>query len=499
MRERDFKERKKWEFTLLLISVVIVFSFIYINQVSSLAVSSNTTTESIEHMWIGDTSIYEVTYSSHDKLVYLGGNSGVFGVYNRTSNSTEDLRGVDIGDWIGTTRLDDVTYDSNDKLIYFGGLSGLFGVYNRTSNTTENLNTTDSGNWIGTTVIYDLIYDSNDKLIYFVGDSGVFGLYNRTSNSTENLNSTDPGNWIGTTSLQSVTYDSNNKLIYLAGASGIFGAYNRTSNTTTVATATTATTTSSSPSGGGIVLGQPTQTNSWDVINPDQPAEMIITNPGIDLTKIIIQTTETVTGGSVTVTKIDILAQSDLEIGLLGEVYQTFKIDTINLTDNNIANATIEFRVNKTWIEQQGGGIENISLYRKEDSANKWNTLNTTYLSEDSNYYYFLAISPGFSSFTIALKLAGIIECVPEEKRCVGNNLEQCNIEGTAWETVETCEYECKRKKCISEIELSTVLFYMLIVVLSGSILFVIFKGYKYFSKRRVQKGLGESKKTLHG
>ncbi len=41
--------------------------------------------------------------------------------------------------------------------------------------------------------------------------------------------------------------------------------------------------------------------------------------------------------------------------------------------------------------------------------------------------------------------------CNPGELKCVGNALQKCNPEGTAWFVLETCEHGCENNACISE------------------------------------------------
>ena len=170
---------------------------------------------------------------------------------------------------------------------------------------------------------------------------------------------------------------------------------------TTTYTVTAATTTG----GGGITAGQPTQTHSWNIITENEPVTMTIVEPEIDLTQITITTTETVTSASITVTAIDVTPQSDIRISISGMNYQGFKIDTLEINDANIANVTIEFRVNKTWIEENYANYDSVTLYRKTEPGNQWGALNTTLINEDSEFYYFSAVSPGFSLFVVLLDL----------------------------------------------------------------------------------------------
>lgn len=87
-----------------------------------------------------------------------------------------------------------------------------------------------------------------------------------------------------------------------------------------------------------------------------------------------------------------------------------------------------------------------------------------------------------------------MIECIPEERKCIGNVLQQCSTNGMTWETIETCDYECRKNKCVDKFEFSILIFYIIVVVLSIGILIVIFVGYRYFSKKHTQKVWDKSK-----
>ncbi|MBA7701626.1 hypothetical protein ES703_110367 [subsurface metagenome] len=182
--------------------------------------------------------------------------------------------------------------------------------------------------------------------------------------------------------------------------------------------------------GGGITKGQPTETNILTDISPDQPVETIIDNPEIDITKITVEVNQEVQSASITVTVIDVTPQSDIQIRVDGINYQGFKIDTTNLNDTNTENVTIDFRVNKTWLDEQDLTYDSVALYRKPGKPNIWDELNTSFVSEDEDYYYFSAISPGFSIFVIVIDLSV----------CNNNNI--CETE--LGENEMNCPNDCK-------------------------------------------------------
>jgi PGF-pre-PGF domain-containing protein len=86
-----------------------------------------------------------------------------------------------------------------------------------------------------------------------------------------------------------------------------------------------------------------------------------------------------------------------------GEVYKSLNIWVGNsgfATPSNIENAVISFKVDKSWMQDKKIDKSSITLNRYSDK--KWNQLQTSLVSEDNNYLYFTAQTPGFSPFVIA-------------------------------------------------------------------------------------------------
>ena len=84
---------------------------------------------------------------------------------------------------------------------------------------------------------------------------------------------------------------------------------------------------------------------------------------------------------------------------LTGKVYHYIKIDKTNIKDEDIDKATIRFRVEKNWIQQNRINESTIALYRY---TNRWEKLPTRKVSEDATDVYFEAESSGLSIFAIA-------------------------------------------------------------------------------------------------
>ncbi|MBN1763577.1 MAG: PGF-pre-PGF domain-containing protein, partial [Methanomicrobia archaeon] len=115
-----------------------------------------------------------------------------------------------------------------------------------------------------------------------------------------------------------------------------------------------------------------------------------------NITRIIITANNTIRNASV---MIQPLGEALFAINVSGVPYCYFNVTTTNLTDNAIANATIEFKVNRTWINASNVDKATIILSRYHD--NHGDTLPTVKIGEDNTSLYFSAVTPGFSVFVI--------------------------------------------------------------------------------------------------
>jgi len=84
------------------------------------------------------------------------------------------------------------------------------------------------------------------------------------------------------------------------------------------------------------------------------------------------------------------------------------KIET-NIPSGAVTQATIKFRVPKSTISLLSLDPSSVQLYRLDTT---WSALSTTVVGQDGNYYYYEAVSPGFSYFAIAGKPL-VAESVP--------------------------------------------------------------------------------------
>ncbi len=83
-----------------------------------------------------------------------------------------------------------------------------------------------------------------------------------------------------------------------------------------------------------------------------------------------------------------------------GKLYKQMKISVGNERfEENIDQGYIEFRVPKSWLEENGINPATVALNRYHGEA--WNPLSTEITGEDEEFYYFRAETPGFSLYAI--------------------------------------------------------------------------------------------------
>lgn len=83
-----------------------------------------------------------------------------------------------------------------------------------------------------------------------------------------------------------------------------------------------------------------------------------------------------------------------------GNIYKSFNIwiDNVNV-NNNIEDAAVDFKVEKTWLKANGLDESSIVLNMYDDG--KWVEIPITLTSEDSQYIYFTAEVSKYSTFAI--------------------------------------------------------------------------------------------------
>ena len=240
-------------------------------------------------------------------------------------------------------------------------------------------------------------------------------------------------------------------------------------------------------SGGGSLPPAPTTTTETiTTASPGSPAVVSINNPSMGLTKLTVNVSQTVSNLSITITKLNSTQGADLRISLgrNGALYEAYEIST-TLSNSNISNVEINFKVNKTWLANQNKTVTSVRLYRYVNNA--WTRITTTLTGQDSQYYYFSAVSPGFSTFVVFF---GEFECDPGEKRCFENQVQLC-LGNATWLVTEKCLGDCKDGECLEtpfKFDLKTLYFVGGIVIAGLIVVFLL---------RRIPIGKNKSSKEV--
>jgi parallel beta-helix repeat protein len=248
--------------------------------------------------------------------------------------------------------------------------------------------------------------------------------------------------------------------------------------------------------GGGVSFSQPLQN-----ITSIKPVEIIINNSQMDLNSIKINVKKSISNSSITITKLETnnsILKSGLPIGLL---YQAFEIES-GVSNSEIFNATLNFKINKTWLAEnnitfhsKGNGfwlvqnniVGNIILYRNPEGVNAWLPLVTNFSSEDNQFYHFSAYSQGFSTFAIFFNK---YDCLPNSARCDGSEVQLC-LGNSTWLVTEHCADTCDNGKCAQGFLKSGQFKFLIVTIVVAMITLTIIvlvakvrrRGYKPYSK----------------
>jgi PGF-pre-PGF domain-containing protein len=214
---------------------------------------------------------------------------------------------------------------------------------------------------------------------------------------------------------------------------------------TSFATYTPAPTITTTGTDGAPPTPTPQATQTFASVAAGTTATMPVAVTGLAVSEIAITVENAATSVQIHIEAVTTPANGTPTLAITGEagaVYSYMQITTTNLPNDNIASAKIKFTVPKSWLTQQGLTASDVSLFRL---ATTWNELTTTVLSEDATNVYFEATTPGFSLFAVfaSTPVTPTQFCVPNSKQCSGNDIQACNVGGTAWQTTETCANGC--------------------------------------------------------
>ncbi len=221
-------------------------------------------------------------------------------------------------------------------------------------------------------------------------------------------------------------------------------------------TITAAPTGGSAPSGGLPKIKVNTTKGEADITIPSISAgEManvtIEETEDMAVTRIEISVKNSVSDIKVTIAK---LAErpAEIAIAVTGKVYHYLNLSKENIEDADVSKVKIAFKVEKSWISDNNINETTIALYRWANGT--WNALDTSKVSEDDDYVYFEAESPGLSYFVIrgeesvapAEECPTCLDCT-EWSDCV-NNTQTKTCYNCSAETGYVCEAYTETRTC---------------------------------------------------
>ena len=202
---------------------------------------------------------------------------------------------------------------------------------------------------------------------------------------------------------------------------------------------------SSGGSGGGGAGGSPEPQNNVEAkelsqtfIASGQSAKFDFPQKATPVVSISFDSKKTV-GKTTTIVEM-LKAKSTLVSGVpADDVYKYVNIWVGNggyATPQNIENAVVGFKVGKSWVLDQKIDKSTITLDRYSDKT--WTQLPTSLSSEDDNYLYFTAQTPGFSPFAITGKITATVQ--PAVGKTQTENVNETTTETNIGNTTENNE-----------------------------------------------------------
>jgi len=201
---------------------------------------------------------------------------------------------------------------------------------------------------------------------------------------------------------------------------------------------------SGGPSGTYTAPSNASSSVSWDRLLPGVPVWFEIKNALIAFSRVAL-----VAGNETRYVKIEIIRIYELPPTVSeppGKIYQYLEIRHENLA-GNLKNATLDFRIEKKWMLDNGIDATRVFLMRYS-TGGRWESLAVALLKEDSLYAYYRSEVYSLSIFSIiGIQKAA---CQTGDRRCNGSYLQACSPDGV-WESATQCENGCdeNEKACV--------------------------------------------------
>ena len=157
-------------------------------------------------------------------------------------------------------------------------------------------------------------------------------------------------------------------------------------------------------------------------------AEFAVSNPEIPVSLVRFNVSEPVTSAGMTVS-----ASSGLPLnfsgGYDGILYGYFDLNVCDLAESVVYSRSIAFRVNRSFVSENGGSGSDVVLLRRENG--RWVEVDLFFRGSDSVDYFYEAELEGFFAYAVVLRKSGPDGSgVPEVSPVVGVGVVDENVSG---------------------------------------------------------------------
>jgi PGF-pre-PGF domain-containing protein len=187
---------------------------------------------------------------------------------------------------------------------------------------------------------------------------------------------------------------------------------------------------------------------TWESLEPNVTKRLVMDESGLDVIEVSFQSSRRENWTSIRVASL-----SGKPLGLPdppGIVSQYVNITTEGIDYGYMSSGKVLFRVARSWLVDVGVARESVRLLRFNGTWAAMPTRMTGY--NDVNAFYESDV-PGFSVFAMGGETgSGPALCVPAQKACNGNVLQECSEWGESLNETE-CSYGCSNEtlSCIEE------------------------------------------------
>ena len=349
---------------------------------------SNTQIQIIKDSGPGDFSVSDPSGGSYTTTVTTSGTSKTF-TFTAGSAGTYTYHVTDT--WSGGSKsstTETMEFVAPSSLSVSGSASAVTVAQGQSTSLTVNVQNSQTSNIL-----------TSYSLTYATSNLSISGDPTSSSGTTVSAGTTKSLAW---TITHSSCFTGTKTVVFGLGDNTNAHTLTITGNSSCTTTTTTNTTTSSSSGGGGAASN--TTTNATVTKESQSFSSVAATPLTLKFTKITngiteIELTTLFNKNSVQMSVSDGTKPSAGDPVSTGAVYKYIDIAKTNSVDSDFSLIKIRFKVPKTWITTNNIDSLKVSLYRYNSG---WDKLLTTQTSSNSTYYYYEAISPGFSTFAVA-------------------------------------------------------------------------------------------------